>query len=1053
MRTSVIAAPAPDLPATGQVVRVRGRHWVVTDMRSSALPPDVKLISEDEGQTLVTLSSVEEDALGEELAVLWELEPGRMVRDTATLPDLSEGRTDDPDTLAAFLDAIRWGAITNADAELMQAPFRAGIAIEDFQLDPLVRALGMPRVNLLVADDVGLGKTIEAGLVVQEMLLRHRARRVMVVCPAPLMTKWRDEMASRFGLDFKIVYSETARDVRRERGLNANPFKLYPLTIVSLAWLRGQRCQRLLSEILAGDDAHLPRPVDLLIVDEAHHCAPPGQGQYAIDSQQTRAVARLARHAEHRLFLSATPHNGYMESWTALLQMLDPQRFVRGVAPTTAALNQIMVRRMKSELTNEDGTRKYPDRDVQEITVEYADHDRAAHQLLKDYTQARRTRLTREQGKAAARANDLVTLMLKKRLCSSPFAFAVTLERHLQTLAGNDSLEADEAWIADAHSRLLYDGYDDDATLDEEEASAVDVAIRASGGGHPSEQDLLDTLHTWAGEHGQESDAKTRALVEFLTGVCKNPDGSWNDERVVVFTEYRDTARWLADILDRYDLADDGRLEQLYGGMDDKTRERITRDFQTPPHLHPVRILLATDTASEGIDLQDQCHRLVNYDIPFNPNRLEQRAGRIDRYGQKNVPQVFHFVGSHWKDAAPGSADADLDFLSRVATKVQQMRDDLGSVNPVIAAAVERRMLGTDDGKFIVEKVEPKAAAREALKVERDLRAQVERLRRILRDSEADLHASPADVHRVLATGLRLGVQLPLEPVADERSGTTVYRVPALTGAWSRTVSDLTDRDYGQRAISFDSKVAAGRKDLVLAHLNHPLVAMATRLLRAEVWGQGSIARVASLVVDDLAVTDQVLAVYSRLVLVGQDGVRLHEELFPAGGLVRGTAFSRLGVNDLARALNAALAPGRTQQPADNHHLTDIGRRWNSLSTSLAAAVDARAKERQASLEKSLAKRRDDEKARVNALLDAFERSLREAIDQQTADYQPAFDMFEPDERDQLRADQAAWKARLAAIPSERAAELAAIDHRYESAQVLVFPAAVVHLVPARSHR
>lgn len=1052
MRSAAIAGSVPDLPALGQVVRVRGRHWVVTDVRATALPPDVKLTTQNEGQTLVTLSSVEDDALGEDLTVLWELEPGRLARDTATLPDLSEGQTDDPDTLAAFLDAIRWGAITNADAELMQAPFRSGIAVEDFQLDPLVRALGMPRVNLLVADDVGLGKTIEAGLVVQEMLLRHRIRRAMVVCPAPLMTKWQEEMGSRFGLDFKIVDSDTAREVRRERGLNANPFKLYPLTIVSLSWLRGPRCQRLLSEILAGEDTHLPRPIDLLIVDEAHHCAPPGRGQYAIDSQQTRAVARLARQAEHRLFLSATPHNGYMESWTALLQMLDPQRFVRGVAPTTSALNQIMVRRMKSELTNEDGSRKYPDRDVQEISVDYADRDRAVHQLLKDYTEKRRTRLAKERGKAAAQANDLVTLMLKKRLCSSPFAFTVTLDRHMQTLAEAEAMDADEEWIADAQGRLLYDGYDDDDTLDAEEASAVDVAIRASGGGHASEQELLDELQAWTTDHGQESDAKAHALVEFLTSVCKNADGTWNDERVVVFTEYRDTARWLADILDRYDLAEGGRLEQLYGGMDDKQRERITSDFQAPPHLHPVRILLATDTASEGIDLQDQCHRLVNYDIPFNPNRLEQRAGRIDRYGQKHVPQVFHFVGSHWKDAPPGSADADLDFLSRVATKVQQMRDDIGSVNPVIAAAVERRMLGTDD-KFVVEKVEPKAAAREALKVERDLRTQVDRLRRVLRESKEGLHAGPADVHRVVTTGLRLGVQLPLEPVTDERSGSTVYNVPALTGTWSRTVTDLVDRDYGQRPISFDAEVAAGRKDLVLAHLNHPLVAMATRLLRAEVWGKGNLARAASLVVDDPAVTDPVLAAYSRLVLVGRDGVRLHEELFPAGGLVRGTAFSRLGVNDLARALDAALAPGRTQQPADQHHLAEIGRRWDSLKNSLGAAVDARAKERQASLDKSLSKRRDDEKARVNTLLDAFEKSLRAAIDQQTADYQPAFDLFEPDERDQLRADQAAWKARLDAIPAERAAEQAAIDSRYESAQVLVFPAAVVHLVPARSHR
>jgi len=298
-----------ELPAAGQLARVRGRHWVVTEVAPTALPYDVKSATVGEGQTLVTLSSVEDDGLGEDLRVLWELEAGRSILDSATLPDLSEGRYDDPATLGAFLDALRWGAVTNAETTVLQAPFRAGIVIEDYQLEPVTRALTMPRVNLLVADDVGLGKTIEAGLVVQEMLLRHRARRVMVVCPAPLTVKWQQEMANRFGLDFQIVDTENLRQVRRDRGLHANPFRVFPHTIVSLPWLRGPRCQRLLEEVLGDAGPVYPRAIDLLVVDEAHHCAPPGQGNYAVDSQQSRAVARLCSHSEHRLFLSTLSAN------------------------------------------------------------------------------------------------------------------------------------------------------------------------------------------------------------------------------------------------------------------------------------------------------------------------------------------------------------------------------------------------------------------------------------------------------------------------------------------------------------------------------------------------------------------------------------------------------------------------------------------------------------------------------------------------------------------------------------------------------------------------
>ena len=163
---------------------MRRRQWIVSDV-------DAQAVAEGRPKRhLVRLSSIDEDALGEEIEVVWELEPGAHVIERAGLPALDG--LDDPDTLEAFLDAVRWGAATNADRGYLQAPFRSGVSIEDFQLDPLVRAIDMARTNLLIADDVGLGKTIEAGLVVQEMLIRHRARTVLVVCPASLQEKWRD---------------------------------------------------------------------------------------------------------------------------------------------------------------------------------------------------------------------------------------------------------------------------------------------------------------------------------------------------------------------------------------------------------------------------------------------------------------------------------------------------------------------------------------------------------------------------------------------------------------------------------------------------------------------------------------------------------------------------------------------------------------------------------------------------------------------------------------------------------------------------------------------
>jgi len=199
---------------------VRGQQWVV-NRRSVSTQPSDELAAEVPGRTLLTLASVSDDDLGDELTVAWEIEPGREVLPQTRLPTVTEDGWDDPQTLGAFLDAVRWGTIASADDDTLQAPFRAGITIEDYQLEPVAKALGMPRVNLLIADDVGLGKTIEAGLVVQEMLLRNRARRVLVVCPAPLLGKRRDEFGQKFGLDFVVLDAAALKALRRSPASSA----------------------------------------------------------------------------------------------------------------------------------------------------------------------------------------------------------------------------------------------------------------------------------------------------------------------------------------------------------------------------------------------------------------------------------------------------------------------------------------------------------------------------------------------------------------------------------------------------------------------------------------------------------------------------------------------------------------------------------------------------------------------------------------------------------------------------------------------------------------
>lgn len=369
------------VPEQGQLVQVRHRQWIVSDVESGSITP------ERPDQHLVRLASIDEDALGEEIEVLWELEPGAHVIESAGLPSMTG--LDDSGTLQAFLDAVVWGAAVNADRGYVHAPFRSGVSIEDYQLDPLVRAIDMARINLLIADDVGLGKTIEAGLVVQEMILRHRIRNVLVFCPASLQEKWHDEMQEKFGLEFRIVDAEYLRGLRRKRGLNANPWTSFPRLITSIDWVKQGEGLRLLRDALPAHVTH-PRKFDMLIIDEAHNVAP-SVGRYAVESLRTRLVRLVAPHFQHKLFLTATPHDGYAESFTALLELLDDQRFARNVRPSESQLARVMVRRLKADLVDSEGNRIYPMRRLEPLPVEYSDEERDARRLLEEYIKSRET--------------------------------------------------------------------------------------------------------------------------------------------------------------------------------------------------------------------------------------------------------------------------------------------------------------------------------------------------------------------------------------------------------------------------------------------------------------------------------------------------------------------------------------------------------------------------------------------------------------------------------------------------------------------------------------
>lgn len=1035
------------------MVSVRGATWAVTLARPQGLPRS-PADEQVPGLThVVYLQSLEEDRLGEELAVVWELEVGHGLAPDQGLPEtISADGFDDPNTLAAFVDAVRWGTVTSADPDSYQAPFRSGANVEAYQLEPLRRALQASRTNLLLADDVGLGKTIEAGLVIQELLLRHRARSVIIVCPPSLSLKWQDEMREKFGLDFVIVNSELMSQVRRTHGLNANPFRLFPRVIVSMSWLPGLRAQRLLRDIFA--DVGSPNSArryafDVLVVDEAHHVAPasptnaPGGRGYAVDSQRTLATGALADKCEHRLFLSATPHNGYSESFTALLEMIDGRRFKRGATLDEHALRDVTVRRLKTELPEKD----FKPRQLKQIPYRPTEDEIDKFALL-DRILAESARAN-QQGRAAG----IVAMLLKKRFLSSPWSFALTLEQYRQAPSSGRQASFDDE--DEYYREVLGSGQSDE---EEGEADQPEfTALRQSKVSDPlvtaSAQDVAG-LVAWGQRYENRPDARLEALIAFLDAVCR-PDGkTWTNERVVVFTEYAATLDWIGRILNQRGYK--SRLAMIQGSTPIEERELIRARFVAEPTAEPddVRVLVATDSAGEGIDLQDHCHRLVNFDIPFNPSRLEQRVGRIDRYGQKRSPEIYQMI----PNGAPSQYAKDARFtVDLIASKIGTIATDLGSVNQLIDAEIQAHFLQTtasrrrraprtapDSGNAIITR---------ALAGGIELNRRLTELSRTYDERKAGMHLTPGNARRVVDAALSLTGQPPLAEAGDSRTAAQVFAVPPFSPSWHASLRGLDTRlkPGVWRNITFDDKaVKDGRNDIVYVHLGHALMQRSARILRSALFSADSpVRRVTAVVVKDLP--QSCVAVVSRLVLVGRGGLRLHEEVFLTGIRLRGHEMAEQKVEEvLDAALDAeqlTLASALVRAELARQYDADNGR----LRTRLLAAMTRKAEVRQAERTSELENRRRTDVDRARQIFAAFRVNLAESRDRLAHEIETQDAMlFTDDQQWQRRRDLLAMKDRLLTLDDEERREIALIGERYADIKPHVSAAAVVFaLTPA----
>jgi SNF2 family DNA or RNA helicase len=893
----------------GQIVRVRTRTYVVEDVVDNG--------------AVVSLACLDDDAQGEPLEVVWDLELDAEIVSEDSWKTIGKQGFDNPKFFASYINTLRWNCVTATDPKLFQAPFRAGIRIDAYQLDPLAKALQLPRVNLFIADDVGLGKTIEAGLIATELLLRRRIREIVVACPPTMLEQWKDELENRFGLTFEILDRQYIEKVRRERGYGVNPWKTFPRFLIS---------HRLLIDELyvapMRDWLESLRPGTIFIFDEAHHAAPASGARYAIDSRITKAIRDISPRFEHRLFLSATPHNGHSNSFSALLELLDSHRFTRGVKVRKTDLDKVMVRRLKEDIRIIEGG--LPERKIVQVDVDGLSEsapELMLSKLLNQYRKVRQQRMAGATKKKQAEASLLIS-GLQQRLLSSVEAFARTLRVHRRTMeriwAGE--LETREEPLEKDLLKGNIDSDDDRSQLVEEEQQellddAIEVATATTAGDAAKanieeEKNLLSQLEKIAEEGRGRADAKVVKLLEWIQkNMCPGirvpgkegfqSEAQWNDIRLLIFTEYEDTRRYLESLLrsaiEGTHLADH-RIEVFHGPTPSKERERIKRAFNATPSEHPVRILVATDAAREGLNLQAHCWNLFHFDLPWNPSRLEQRNGRIDRKLQL-APQVF----CHYFYYVQRLEDKVLQALVR---KTDTIHRELGSLSQVLDRSLEET-LSTGIKHEEVDKlaqnitnITPDAAKRQVVEEELEetrerqdaLRSQVDRLRNRINDAQQWIHFDTESLKNAVSCSLEL-LGAPSLNATETPEGTPQQFVfPDLEtreGAdptWSVTMDILrTPPKDGKRSFQWrrENKIRPVifnapdgiDDDTVQLHLQHRVVQRLLGRFVSQGFVHHDLSRACLAQTKD-AVPRVILI--GRISVYGKGAVRLHEQILTA---------------------------------------------------------------------------------------------------------------------------------------------------------------------------
>jgi superfamily II DNA or RNA helicase len=546
------------------------------------------------------------------------------------------------------------------------------VRLEPYQLACVNWVMQKLRQRALIGDDVGLGKTIEAGLILKELAARNRADRVLFVVPAHLQKKWIRDMNRFFDVDLTVADRAWVEGERRRLGEEANIWNQDQQQLVtSMAFLRQDEFRPALRNAFW----------DVVVVDESHKAAKRGDSP----SKTANMVETVASNSDSLLLLSATPHDGKGEAFRSLVEYIDPFLVAENRELSQETVDRVMIRRGKTDIYDDDGERIFPDREVNSVSVSMTHDERQFYRAVTDYVK----NVYNRSEKLNEPAVGFAMALMQKRLVSSVGAIHATLRRRLTDLLEEQT--ATDELSEEAEAYLDGENLDeDDKQQAEDEIAGLTVASNDE-----QLQEEIDTLRDLVSlAEDLPVDSKAQKVRRFISQLLEEQP----DEKLLLFTEYRDTLDAFLDLVQDEPWADE--ILVIHGDVDKEERARIEDEF----NHGQSRLLFATDAASEGIDLQHSCHIMANYELPWNPNRLEQRIGRIHRYGQDKEVKVWNFLFDDTRES---------EIFEMLQTKVEEIRSKLGNTADVLGILDD-----IDVDSFIMESIQnddPPSATKEEL--------------------------------------------------------------------------------------------------------------------------------------------------------------------------------------------------------------------------------------------------------------------------------------------------------------------------------------------------